>query len=373
MLPKKFKFTDIAIQNLKVPERGQTEYWDTSLVGFGARASYGGTKTFFVMLDRKRRSLGKYPMVSLKDARGAARTILADPAAVRRAEQTLEVAYLEAVEQYLRVKRTELSENTWDWYARFLKRFNFSGLVSEIRAYEIEDALGRIKGQSNRSHGYTVLKIFFGWCLAREYCQVNPMQHLKKPKVPSSRERVLDDDELVAIWRACDELEKYGAIVKVLMLTGQRRGQIDRLQASWVDEEGITFPATVMKNKLEHWCPIGSLTRYVLMSVLPVGGYYFSPVTAVGRPFTAWSKNKRKLDAMVQLDPWTLHDLRRTWASNAPRVDIPPHITSRILSHAAPEGRISKIYNRYKYRGEMADAMDKMNDHILSLVADDDT
>ncbi len=159
-----------------------------------------------------------------------------------------------------------------------------------------------------------------------------------------------------------------GAIVKILMLTGQRRGQIDRLQTSWVDKEGISFPASVMKNKLEHYCPIGSLTYYTLLEIIPVDGYYFSPLTAVGRPFTAWSKNKKKLDSMVQFDPWCLHDLRRTWSTNAPRLDIPPHITSRILSHASPEGTIAKIYNRYKYRSEMADAMHKMNDHILSLI-----
>ncbi len=371
MLPKQFKFTDIAIQNLKPPATGQTEFWDTSLSGFGVRVSYGGTKSFFVMFDRKRKSLGKYPKVSLKDARGSARDILSDPGKVRRKEQGTEVAYAEAVERYLELKAAELSTNTWEGYARCLRRFEFNALVSEVRPYEIEDAIDRLKGQTNRSYAYTVLKVFFGWCLAREYCQANPLQHLKKPKIPAARERVLDDDELSAIWKACDGLGKYGAIVRMLMLTGQRRGQIDRLKTDWVEENGIAFPGSVMKNGLDHYCPIGSLTKFVLLGVVPVGEYYFSPISAVGRPFSAWSKNKRKLDSLVQVDPWTLHDLRRTWASNAPRFDIPPHITSRTLSHAAPEGRISKIYNRYKYRGEMADAMDKMNDHILSLIADE--
>ena len=209
------------------------------------------------MFDRKRKSLGKYPKVSLKDARGSARDILSDPGKLRRKEQGTEVAYAEAVERYLELKAAELSTNTWEGYARCLRRFEFNALVSEVRPYEIEDAIDRLKGQTNRSYAYTVLKVFFGWCLAREYCQANPMQHLKKPKIPTSRERVLDDDELSAIWKVCDSLGKYGAIVRLLMLTGQRRGQLDRLKTDWVEENGIAFPGSVMKNGLDHYCPIG--------------------------------------------------------------------------------------------------------------------
>jgi integrase len=197
------------------------------------------------------------------------------------------------------------------------------------------------------------------------------MQNLKKPKLPPARERVLTDDELTAVWNASQTLGKYGAIVRLLMLTGQRAGQIARLETSWVHKERIVFPASVMKNKHGHTCPIGSLSRYTLLSVIPVGNYYFSPITAVGRPFSAWSKNKTKLDELVQLDPWRLHDLRRTWSTNAPRLDIPPHITARVLSHTAPEGGIAKIYNRYTYGKEMAAAMKKMDDHILSLIAEE--
>ncbi|MEM8970822.1 MAG: integrase arm-type DNA-binding domain-containing protein [Pseudomonadota bacterium] len=365
----KVSLTDLAIQKLKLPETGQVDYWDQNLPGFGVRVSKGGTRSFMVLAHRERKHLGRYPTMSLKDARTEARRLLFDPVVAAQIAPPV-IMFKEAVEQYLRAKSTELRASTFRDYTRLLGRFQFRCSVADIRPYMVTDALDEFTRRTDKSHAFTVLKVFFGWCLAQEYCRSNPMQHLKKPKLPPARDRVLDDDELTEIWAACEELGKYGSIVRLLMLTGQRAGQIAWLQEKWINKEktGIEFPAEVMKNNREHYCPIGGLTKFVLMVNVPVKGYYFSPLSAVGRPFSAWSKNKRKLDELVQLDPWRLHDLRRTWSTNAPRLDIPPHITSRILSHAAPEGAIARIYNRYMYRDEMADAMNRMNDHILSLV-----
>lgn len=94
--------------------------------------------------------------------------------------------------------------------------------------------------------------------------------------------------------------------------------------------------------------------------------------TKIGRPFTAWSKNKAALDKLLDLDHWTLHHLRRTWSTNAARLEIPPHITERVLAHVAPEGKISAIYNRFKYENEIRDAMQKMSDFIASLLVEID-
>lgn len=370
----KVRLTDLVVQKLKPPEKSQVDYWDVNLPSFGVRVSQGGSKTFVVLINRQRRAIGRYGVMTLKEARAEAKRVLFDKTAAGR-EQELEVTYQEAVDRYLRMKEPELRANTLRDYTRLLGRFDFPNAVKDIKPHQVADALDRFDRQTDKSHAFTVLKVFFGWCLAREYCSSNPLQNLKKPKLPPARDRVLTDDELTAIWFGCEELEKYGALVRLLMLTGQRAGQIARLQGSWVSkgQDSITAPAAVMKNKQEHYCPIGNLCRFVLLQVPMVGDYYFSPVTKVGRPFSAWSKNKAKLDQLVQLDPWRLHDLRRTWSSNAPRLDIPPHITSRVLSHTSEEGKVAQIYNRYKYRREMADAMVKMDDHILSLIEPDTT
>ena len=278
----KVSLTDLVVQNLKLPETGQVDYWDANVAGFGVRVSQGGTKSFVVLVHRERKSIGRYPALTLKQARDEAKRRLYG--GLRTEERSLiEIGYAEAVDRYLKVKETEVRTRTLDNYAHLLRQLTFTSAVRDIRAYEIEDALKTIKGQTTRSHTFTVLKGFFNWCLAREYCRSNPVQNLKKPKMPSSRERYLEDDELAEIWRACDQLGKFGAIVRLLMLTGQRKGQISRLQTSWVKKRTITFPPEVMKNGKQHQCPIAGATEYVLLGVIPVGGYYFSPVTAVGR------------------------------------------------------------------------------------------
>lgn len=364
----KKKLTDVCVQNLPIPATGQVDYWDTVLPSFGVRVSNGGTKTFFVWRHRKRKNIGRHRQIKLKDARKKARELLQDPDTYIQ-EQAIEISYNEAVDRYLEVKALEVCARTLENYTRLLRRFVFPKIVGDIRPYEVVDALKRVVGQTNRSHAFTILKGFFAWCVVQEYCDKNPMQNMKKPRLPKSRDRVLTEDELKEIWWACDELENYGLIVQILMLTGQRKAQIAHLHEEWVHDDHFLFPGSIMKNGLEHRCPIGSLTKTTLMRALPIKGYYFSPITAVGRPFSNWSKSKKQLDEIVQIDPWCLHDLRRTWSTNAADLDIPPHITARVLSHATPEGSISAIYNRSKYKKQMADAMHKMNDHILSLIS----
>lgn len=363
----KIRLTDLSIQKLKPPQKGQKDYWDSALPSFGVRVSQGGSKTFVVVINRRRKSLGRYPNTRLKYARSEAQKLLFGRNE-QIAREILDISYADAVERFLQIKEPDLRPRTFEAYARVLTIVHFDMMVRDIRPFQVEDALNRVTGQASRAQTFTVLKMLFGWCVSREYCDKNPMQNLKKPRMPPARERVLSDDELALIWKACEHLGTYGVIVQLLMLTGQRQAQIANLHTTWVQKDHVVFPGSIMKNKLEHYCPLLNVAQMTLMRALPIEGYYFSPISAVGRPFSAWSKSKRKLDEIIQIDPWRLHDLRRTWSTNAARLDVEPHIIARVLSHALPEGKISAIYNRHKYRQQMSDAMEKVNDHILSLL-----
>ncbi|MCH9806640.1 MAG: integrase family protein [Alphaproteobacteria bacterium] len=303
----KTKLTDLALKNLRPPAEGQAEYWDENLSNFGVRVSPGGTKSFVLYINRRRKVIGRYPRMSLKEARAEAMRVLHDPVGYARS-QHIDVSYAEAVERYLNMKQGEVRPRTLEGYAHLLRMFEFPELVADIRPYHVGDALDRIEQQTKKSNAYTALKMFFNWCVAREYCPTNPLQNLKKPKVPASRDRVLTDNELAAIWQACEKLGKYGLIVQVLMVTGQRREQIASLHTSWIKDDWVTFPADVMKGGKRHEIPLARLAAEALLRAIPmIDGYYFSPVTAVGRPFSAWSKSKAKLDSMIDIDPWRLH------------------------------------------------------------------
>ena len=135
----------------------------------------------------------------------------------------------------------------------------------------------------------------------------------------------------------------FGIIVKVLILTGQRRGEIAALRPEFFKDGICTLPGTLTKNRREHSFPVGALCGTVLAS-----GQGRQPAAllfpARGEPeraFNGWSKSKRKLDQLSGVHDWTLHDLRRTFATNLAALAVPPHITERLLNHAT--GTISGV------------------------------
>lgn len=353
------KFSDIAVQRLPLGM-----HWDASTPAFGLRVGKR-TRTFICVKDHNRITIGRYPAISLQDARKRAKGILIGVGTLRSTQ-----SYSDALEMYLRQIASQTKPRTAYEYGLILKRFSFTTLA--VSPGEIAIALEGIEKQSAKTHAYTALKVFFNWAVHHGYTEANPMARLRKPKVAAARERTLEDHELAAIWEACEDLGKYGALVRLCMATGQRKGQFAALKEEWVDWSGKRFiwPASAMKSNKIHVLPFNALSEFVLRGVMPIGGYYFSPETALGQPFTAWSKSKAKLDSLMDLDSWTLHDLRRTWSTNAARLNIPPHITERVLSHVAPEGKVSAIYNRHRYEKEMRDAMERMSTFVMGLISE---
>ena len=372
----KKNLTNLSIKKLKPPEKGQVTVWDKTLSGFGVRCSQGGTKTFVLQYGprdaRKLKSIGRYDIISLADARQRAKEILASqtlqPGKV--ASPTFDVAK----DRYLRLREPELRRGTYKEYKRIIEKyFQFQDVpVEDISTEDVVNIIDTITSPSERGHAYVSIKVFFNWCIERKYCSSNPLATIRRPKKSPSRERVLDDAELKAIWHAVGSMKRYRDIVRLLIVTGQRRGEIARMHENWIDEENkiINFPANVMKNKKSHSLPYGSLADGIFFLKKPVDGFLFSPSGMPGVPFSAWSKNKSKLNSLLPpMEPWTLHDLRRTWSTNAAKLDIPPHITDRVLSHSAGSiSEIARIYNRHKYEHETKEAMLRMNEFIKDLV-----
>lgn len=368
----KVQLTDLVVKNLAPPKKGQRTVRDTLLSGFAVRVSQGGSKTFIVVYGqhRKQVTIGRYPIVSLSEARQKAKELLYQVTVY--GEEGKKVTWDEAVESFLKHKQLELRQSTVYGYKNLLRRnFAFSGIyLKDIQTGVVVGELDKIRTQSEKTHAYTAIKVFFNWCIDRQYIKSNPLARVKKPKVPTARDRVLTDEELKLVWEACHDLGKYGAIVRLLIITGQRCNQIGRLQERWIKGSKIEFPAEVMKNGEPHSIPYGRLSKIVISGVDAIEGYYFAPEGLVGHPFSAWSKNKKKLDEMIAIDPWTLHDLRRTWSTNAARLDIPPHITDRILSHTTGTlSPVARIYNRWKYEDEMVEAVNRMDSHIIELIS----
>jgi integrase len=208
----------------------------------------------------------------------------------------------------------------------------------------------------------TALSAFFAWAIREGYdLPANPVAGTHRHN-GKARERVLTDAELSAIWRACDDSD-YGRIVRLLILTGQRREEIGGLRRNEIDTDRISLPGERTKNKREHIIPLSAQA----IALLPErgGDWVFGT-----RGFVRWSHGKSALDAASGVAGWRLHDLRRTVATMmADKLGVLPHIIEAILNHyTGHRAGVAGIYNRARYEGEMREALAKWSDHIRQIV-----
>lgn len=348
--------TDIAVQRLK-SDGAQTTYWDDALPAFGIRVGRRN-KTWVVMFGerRQRRTVGHYPTMSLADARTEAKKLLAFK------PQFVHITFGEALENFLAIQKERTRPVTFEALARLLRKHFLPKLakrpLGEIKPAEVLPILdGLVKTPSTANHAFTAGRQFFRWAQARGYC-TNPFAASRPPATTHTRERVLTDKELVRVWNAADPVTAYGKLVRLLILTGQRRGEISKLVPEWIADKTITLPGTVTKNHRNHILPIGTMTADLL--------------TDLPFPWFQWNDEKLALDKVAGVTDWCLHDLRRTYATKLAELGVAPHIIERLLNHiTGTVSGVAAIYNRAKYDKECRAAVELWDAHLTKLLQAD--
>ncbi|WP_426410034.1 tyrosine-type recombinase/integrase [Bradyrhizobium ganzhouense] len=260
--------------------------------------------------------------------------------------------------------------------------------VFNIRRRHIAARLDEIaidKGPVAAAHARAALSAMFNWAI-RDGLDIpaNPVMGTNRPAVPKSRERVLTDAELAEIWRACGD-DDYGRIIRLLMLTAQRRDEVGGMLWPEIAGDAWTLPGTRTKNHREHLLPLPSAA----LALLPARRNDRDHVFGDGprregdtpRGFSGWSKSKAALDARIlaarrKINPkadgldWRLHDLRRTAATvMADRLGVLPHIVEAILNHVSGHrAGVAGVYNRARYVAEMRDALERWSEHLAAVV-----
>jgi integrase len=236
------------------------------------------------------------------------------------------------------------------------------------RVAEIAAASGNVSAVRARA----ALSAVFVWAIREGYeLPANPVAGTNRPPEPKPRERVLSEGELRAIWGALPDTD-YGSIVRLLLLTGQRRNEVGAMQWSEIKEDGNwVIPAARCKNGREHSLPLSPMAQRIITAqprrTVPV-------VFGEGlRGYNGWAWAKASLDDRLAADGiphWTLHDLRRTVATMVvDRLGILPHIVEAILNHASGHrSGVAGIYNRARYSAEMRDALDRWAAHLSGIV-----
>jgi integrase len=181
-----------------------------------------------------------------------------------------------------------------------------------------------------------------------------------------SRDRVLSNDELKAIWRACSDSD-FGAIVKLLILTGQRRTEIGGLAWAEIGDGEIVLPASRTKNKKAHIIPLSEPARKILRNHQSDVSHVFG---SGDRGFTDWSKSKAALDSrLTGVSDWRLHDLRRTAVTRMAELGVQPHVIEAVVNHVSGhKGGVAGIYNRAGYAKEKREALALWAEHLMALV-----
>jgi integrase len=182
---------------------------------------------------------------------------------------------------------------------------------------------------------------------------------------------------LRAIWQACRD-DTYGRIVRLLLLTGQRRDEVGSMTEVELNFSAAvwTIPSERTKNGLAHEVPLSRPALEILASQPRIAGRRLMFGHGVGA-FSGWSNSKERLDKRITasgiaMAPWRLHDLRRTVATGMANLRVLPHVIEAVLNHiSGAKAGVAGTYNRATYAREKRDALDLWATHVLALASPD--
>lgn len=381
---QKIALSDPGVRSLALPSTGNAYYWDTALKGFGIRVSPKGTRTFIALIGSgQRHTIGRYPLISLTEARSEAKRLLAQKT-LGKYEKPHTIAWETAVERYLAACTDKNRPRTVADYTKHLARFPFKGRkLSTVKKRDVAGVLEKIEAKSMRAHVLTSAKAFFSWCAGQGYIDQTPLVGLKNApqRLVQARHALSHAEVKIVLLAALKAPHPFGPIVSLLILTGQRRNEIASLEWQHITDDTITIPGDVAKNHLEHTIPYGSLVRDVLKKVPKTNGKYVFPAafeTNRGRPtttFNGWSKAKTAFDkTLTGVRPYKLHDLRRTYATTLQEIGVPLEVREKLLNHiSGSQAGIVGVYNVHRFEAEMREALAKYEVFIQSLIAQGST
>lgn len=392
--------------------------WDGEVRGFGARISPTGRVTWIARkaIGRGKGStqmltLGHYPGMSLETARVDAGLAIARLAKgedvvsqVKRArrdkvERQQCPPIKTAVSDYLDSRK--INDPSRDMSSRYevelrqlfenqvVPELGASTRVNQVTKVDVKAMLktrkeaGRYVAARNLC---VLLRPFFDWCKSEEYIRASPMAEIETPAPAEKRQHKLIAVEIRTLWLASFAFKEFGigAYWRLLLMLMQRRGElagihdreIDLTSGEWI------IPGSRTKNGKDHLVP---LPRQAIAELTPLRGRGYLFGKFPDAPFSGFSKAKRELEAVMLgmtedpglvLNPWRIHDLRRTGASlmSGVRVDgrkIQPHIIEAILNHTPPQLEATyQVWDLHRYADEKKDALQAWADRLDLISAD---
>ena len=391
--------TDAGVAGLK-PRAQRYAHPDPQLSGHYVRITPAGAKSFVAVArdpfgKQVWATVGGADLLTVEEARARAREVIKRVQAGMPAFEppVKPETFQDVAEQWLKRHVVARGLRSAGDLARLLNTHVYPAWRDrpflEIRKSDVAQLLDTIEDDRGARQADMILAIVrsvMNWRAARsdDYSAavVKGMQRTS-PK-ERARARTLNDPELRAVWKASEGDDPFGAFVRLLLLTGQRRNTVASMRWQDVAPDGTwTIPAEAREkgNAGELKLPDAALAIIQQQPRLGDSPYVFAGRRA-GRGgehafATNFGKRKAALDVKVAAalgetpPPWTLHDLRRTARSLMSRAGVRPDIGERVLGHVQPG--IQSVYDRHAYLDEMAAALAKLEALIDSIVNTRDT
>ncbi len=347
-------------------------------------------------------TMGAFPAISVAAARDQARAALievakgVDPAGAAKVAKVEAAAKVErdrvsAVVNLFIERHAKPRQKSWAETRRVFDRevipFWGERALGSITRADVHDLLDRVVDRGSPIMANRVLaavRKLFNWSVERGILAASPCDKIKAPGAEQSRDRTLNDAELRAAWAACGDIGwPFGPLLRLLLLTGQRREEVGAMRWAEVDlDAGLwTLPRERAKNARAHAVPLSPQAVAILREVTRIeveGAPGFVFTVTGSTPVSGWSRAKARVDAILARElgeappGFVIHDLRRTFASNLARLGTALPTIERLLNHVSGPsfGGVAGVYQRHGFEPEMRRAVDAYGTFVERLASD---
>jgi integrase len=377
-----------------MPGERDSFLWDDQTRGVGLKVTPAGAKIYVCQYrtggrgsPTRRVTIGKHGSPWTPDlARRKAKQILGDvaagrdPASEKRSKRqpvdTFEAVATEFIERYAKRHHRRWRETEQAIQSKLLPHWRQRSITSITR----RDVLDLLDREMDAGRPRTANKLLglvrklCNWAVERGIVDGSPVAGIRAPGRETTRDRVLTDDELAAVWNAAGKMGwPWTGFIRLLMATAQRRDEVSQMPWSEIDVERRlwTIPAERTKAERVHDVPLSDLALSIIGDLPRIGdsGLVFPANRASsGNAISGFSKMKRRLDQLSVVSGWRLHDLRRSAASVMAQLGHPPHVVGGVLNHTPGSTMgISAIYVRHRFTDERRAALDAWARHLQRI------
>jgi integrase len=255
----------------------------------------------------------------------------------------------------------------------------------EVTRREIVELLEKIAPDApvTANHVRSSLSALFTWGMKAGLVPANPVAATFKPAQVQSRSRVLSDDELAWVWSCTTGTGDYGRIVRLAIATGARRSEIAGMRESELmrhDDGSVTW--TIPGERTKNGLPLElALPAWIAQNIPYIPSPRRSDTTRDllfgegAHGFNNWPYRKSQLDKALAnaghvMEPWVLHDLRRTFVTRLNDLGVDPHVIEALVNHVsgAAKNGVAGVYNKSAYRDQKRQALVMWSAHVKALV-----